>query len=128
MKMSELKGGDWVVIDSGFTCAPASVVTVEEDEHGSLYFECSEGKHFLDGQLDRDGELVGLSRPSPAVSRVMNNTWAVVSDTDHTYLSIKREPSRKLAVIDSKTGDLSEYAGKEYLEDGQLVVSVLIIE
>lgn len=28
---------------------------------GHLYFKCAEGEHFINGQLNDDGELVGLS-------------------------------------------------------------------
>lgn len=60
MKLADLKAGHCVFADTGFTCMAAGLHIVEADEHG-LYVQCSEGHHYLDGQEDDDGELVGLS-------------------------------------------------------------------
>jgi len=49
------KGAE-LIADGGFTClADGDVCKVRKDEHG-LYVACAEGKHYLDGQLDEDGE------------------------------------------------------------------------
>ena len=61
MKLDELKVGDTVITDGGFTCMKASPRKVHEDNEG-LYIRCRDGRHYLDGQEDEDGELVGLSR------------------------------------------------------------------
>jgi len=61
-KETEVKVGIQVDLDGGFTCVEACRTTIHKDEHG-LYFECSEGKHYLDGQLE-DGEYIGLSIPT----------------------------------------------------------------
>ncbi len=60
MKLDDLKAGDTITLDGGFTCIPAGLVVVEEDKDGK-FFKCHEGKHYLDGQEDEAGHLVGIS-------------------------------------------------------------------
>jgi hypothetical protein len=60
VKITDIKPGDVLIADAGFTCVEAGPVAIEEDENGELYFLCSEGRHYLDGQTD-DGVVVGLS-------------------------------------------------------------------
>lgn len=61
LKFSDVKAGDKIQADRGFTCiAPNAVLEVRSCDHG-LYVNCDEGKHFLDGQENADGFLVGLS-------------------------------------------------------------------
>lgn len=63
MRMAEIKDGDTVVLDAGFTCVKAGPITVRKDDRG-LYFNCSHGRHYLDGQEDHPGrDLVGISAP-----------------------------------------------------------------
>lgn len=59
MKMEDLKAGENVKLDGGFTCAKEGLHEVHQDDHGH-YFICDEGKHYLDGQEDEDGNLVGV--------------------------------------------------------------------
>ena len=61
MKLADIKTGDIVQADDGFTCLEAGphVVKLHNDE---LYIDCNDGKHFLCGQEDEPGsDLVGLS-------------------------------------------------------------------
>jgi hypothetical protein len=45
----------------GFQCiAGNTVVTIQRDDAG-LYFHCSEGKHYLQRQVDSDGNCLGLT-------------------------------------------------------------------
>lgn len=60
MKLSDLQPGDKIKLDSGFTCAPASITEVLQADDG-LYFKCSHGRHYLEGQERDDGELEGIS-------------------------------------------------------------------
>lgn len=65
-----VKAGDKLTTDDGFTCIKeGTVVTVLSDQYreglSGLYVECEEGEHFLDGQLGKDGELVGLYAAIP---------------------------------------------------------------
>ena len=77
MTIDEVKVGDKLVCDGGFTCVKGgftcvkegAVVVIQEDKNG-LYFECEEGRHYLDGQVGSaasgytDRELIGLSPAS----------------------------------------------------------------
>jgi hypothetical protein len=64
MKLSDLKPGDTVIADAGFTCMAAGPKIVESDDGRGLYVRCRRGRHYLDGQETDDDELVGLSRPA----------------------------------------------------------------
>lgn len=59
MKLTELKSGDIVTLDAGFTCMTPGPQTVAQDQNG-LYVECEHGHHYLDGQEGFDGHLVGV--------------------------------------------------------------------
>lgn len=60
MKLEDLKAGDTITLDAGFTCALPRSVIVEKDM-GGKFFKCDDGKHYLDGQEDETGHLVGVS-------------------------------------------------------------------
>ncbi len=63
-KLSELKAGDIIELDSGFTCHEAGKVQIYEEVPGILCFECDEGHPQLYGQIDYDGNhLVGIYKP-----------------------------------------------------------------
>ena len=72
MKLSDLKEGDTVLVDGGFTCMKAGIKVVQEDttrgfyvdktKDKGFYVSCSAGRHYLDGQEDEAGELVGIRR------------------------------------------------------------------
>lgn len=50
--MKLLQADDIVQVDAGFTCIPKNATrTVRQDNHG-LFIDCSDGNHYLDGQLD----------------------------------------------------------------------------
>lgn len=61
-RLSELKAGDKVSLDRGFSCraGKSSVVEVKADENGSLYFDCNDGKHYLSGQVGKYDHLIGV--------------------------------------------------------------------
>lgn len=64
MKLSDIKEGQVINLDAGFTCAKKGPVVVEKDDKGRLYFPCDQGHHLLDGQVDHDnnGELIGITK------------------------------------------------------------------
>jgi hypothetical protein len=76
MQLSDIKAGDAIQLDAGFTCRAAGPVEVKAAADGKLYFDCAGPdadaghghKHFLDGQEDDSGELVGIS-PAPSPDR-----------------------------------------------------------
>ncbi|WP_370677595.1 hypothetical protein [Pleomorphomonas sp. PLEO] len=59
--LADLKAGDVVSADGGFDCLAEGPHVVEKDDHG-LFIKCREGNHYLDGQEDDDGNLVGISK------------------------------------------------------------------
>lgn len=62
-RLSTLKSGASIQVDSGFTCIKAnSIRRVLRDGPGpeGLYFKCKSGKHFLHGQADDGEHLIGL--------------------------------------------------------------------
>lgn len=60
MKLSEIKAGDTVILDNGFYCRMGGKALIQATSYGELYFHCSEGRHYIDGQLDKNGDLVGI--------------------------------------------------------------------
>jgi len=60
MRISDIAQGDRVLTDAGFTCMVANEHTVEVDERGP-FVRCDHGKHYLEGQIGDDGELIGIT-------------------------------------------------------------------
>ena len=59
--LKTLKPGDRRFTDGGFPCMPdGELKVVRSDDNGQLYVACQHGKHYLDGQDDGDGKLIGL--------------------------------------------------------------------
>jgi hypothetical protein len=63
MKLTDIRPGDVLIADAGFTCMrDQSEHEVFKDNGGHLYIRCSEGAHYLNGQLNDDGTLSGLKK------------------------------------------------------------------
>lgn len=62
VKLTEIRAGDILVADAGFTCMSAGEKLVQADRYGELYISCSSGRHYLNGQLNDSGQLVGLTQ------------------------------------------------------------------
>lgn len=60
-KLTDLQVGDIVLTDKGFTCLPQGEHIVKVRD-GLLYIECKEGEHYLFGQADKEGNLVGVRK------------------------------------------------------------------
>lgn len=56
-KLSEVKKGDLLRLDGGFTCAKGQI-KISEDEVG-LWFPCSHGRHYIVGQASDGEHIVG---------------------------------------------------------------------
>jgi hypothetical protein len=63
-KISDIKVGDILIADDGFTCMKAGEHEVKASEAGALFIDCTEGRHFLAGQERADGTLIGLTLKS----------------------------------------------------------------
>ncbi len=62
VKESEAVTGAVLVADSGFTCIkPGTELTVKYDRESGFYVDCEEGQHFLDGQRDGHGHIIGFT-------------------------------------------------------------------
>ena len=60
MKLSDLRVGQTVYLDDGFSCHLGGVVDVLVDNDG-FYFECAHGRHYFDGQVNSiDDTLIGV--------------------------------------------------------------------
>lgn len=62
-KLNEIKTGDILIADGGFTCLrEGQSCEAKHDECDSLYIDCDEGQHRLDAQVDENDDLVGLAK------------------------------------------------------------------
>lgn len=61
-KLEDLKPGDIIIADAGFTCLEPGEHKVWEKHGGKLVVGCRDGDHYLDGQRDAAGNLVGISK------------------------------------------------------------------
>jgi hypothetical protein len=60
-KLFAIREGDYMVTFGGFSCiAGGMIVKILCDPQG-LYFECADGKHYLQSQVDQDGYCLGLT-------------------------------------------------------------------
>jgi hypothetical protein len=54
-RVGAVQAGDKVQADGDFRCIPANrILTVSGDKNG-LYIPCRDGRHYLDGQIERRG-------------------------------------------------------------------------
>jgi hypothetical protein len=60
-KLFAIREGDYMVTFAGFSCiGTGQIVTIKRDSDG-LYFDCADGKHHLQDQVDQDGYCLGLT-------------------------------------------------------------------
>lgn len=61
--INDITEGDVLIADCGFTCLEnKQEVEVKEDKTGDLFVPCEQGQHFLSGQLNEKGDLIGFYR------------------------------------------------------------------
>jgi hypothetical protein len=61
VKYSDLKAGMKLIALGGFTCIKeGEIYLAHERSPGVFVVFCDIGEHFLDGQKDQDGNLVGF--------------------------------------------------------------------
>jgi hypothetical protein len=61
-RLSDLRDGCLVELDSGFDCHPSGKVVVESNSFG-LYFHCDVGHHYLYLETNAEGDCVGVYGP-----------------------------------------------------------------
>jgi hypothetical protein len=61
VKLEDLRPGDWLTGFEGWGCIPLKAKRLVQFCEERPYLCCREGKHFLDGQEDDGGHLVGMS-------------------------------------------------------------------
>jgi hypothetical protein len=60
-RIGDLRLGDTVRLE-GLTCVNSGETReLLQTDEGQLYFQCNEGKHFIDGQVDNHGNYVGMT-------------------------------------------------------------------
>lgn len=65
-KLSELKAGDMVEVDNGFTCMSPLQHYLVIDHQGELTVKCTCGHHALEAQASwNDGHLTGIYKVTP---------------------------------------------------------------
>ena len=63
MKLSDINPGDKLVADNGFSCCDGETIyEVHTHLNGEPYIKCRLGYHYLSGQLDSDGNLIGFKK------------------------------------------------------------------
>jgi hypothetical protein len=128
MKLTDLKPGMIVVADEGFTCLDAGEYVVQE-HNGNLFIPCRGGendadtdpgyveRHYLDGQVGDDGELIGLSTPPTRAIlihlttkelEIINAIFDVVSDDDDENGAVAAKLSIAVAEIRSAPVSVAE--------------------
>ena len=66
-KLADLKPGDVLIADAGFTCLRwKEHCTVLRGEDGEMFVPCEEGVHYLGSQTNEAGEVLGFTLPTAA--------------------------------------------------------------
>jgi len=60
MQLADIKEDTVLVVDGGFSCLTEGEFVVASRDDIGLYVPCDDGKHYLAGQTDHHGDLVGL--------------------------------------------------------------------
>jgi hypothetical protein len=63
-ELSELRPGDVVQVDGGFSCIKDGEKRTVNDD-GELWIACKDGRHYLSGQVDDGTACIGVYRAVP---------------------------------------------------------------
>lgn len=107
MKLSDLKSGDTIVVDGGFPCMSDGPKTVHVTNNKDFYVICRDGRHFLSGQEDENGELIGISKPNHTTPKTSTPERFVVgsSNTDEAVVIYGEEAALQYATDLADEGD-----------------------
>ena len=72
MKLSDIKEGDTLIADGGFTCIRTGASRKVGRDRDGIYILCGDGRHYLEGQVSFDGkdEIAGLTKASCPVESI----------------------------------------------------------
>jgi hypothetical protein len=71
LKLEVARPGMMVTVDGGFTCMTRGAQKeIKADKEGLLYIDCAEGRHYLAGQRDDHGRLIGIFDARDTVTRL----------------------------------------------------------
>jgi|GEM_PF-2345753 len=94
LRLEDVFEGDRIILDEGFTCTSSGEAVVKSDDDG-LYFNCGDGKHYLDGQVGDDGYLIGITHTNEeqmvGVEDAPVTPTYIVFDTETTGLFLFRD-------------------------------------
>ena len=62
IRFGDLQPGDYIRADGGFTCIPEGAVLQVQGQHQLLWVACTHCRHYLDGQIDEAGIIIGFVR------------------------------------------------------------------
>lgn len=123
MKYDDLKEGMLVYVDDGFTCMDAGTRIVRKNESG-FYLDCKEGKHYLVGQIEDDGEtMIGVYRRNPNI-RVRKKEPK--TETERGYPTIKVAVNR--IKPDHKLTGNQRFLAEIWTEKGILFSQILTLK
>jgi hypothetical protein len=60
-KIFATKPGDSMIAYGDFTCVAAGAIVTIEADMGGMFFRCADGQHYLESQVDKNGECLGLT-------------------------------------------------------------------
>jgi len=60
-KLFAIREGDYMVTFGGFSCIAVGTIVFISRDSGGLYFDCADGKHYLESQIDENGYCLGLT-------------------------------------------------------------------
>jgi len=111
LKFQDVVVGMEVHFDSGFTCTTEGTHTVQADDTGRLFVPCRNGKHFLSGQENEDGYLVGITAvPKTPTDTSNQHVVTTVAHKVYIFTVTAHDPSRA-EMVDGKyavTGELDQ--------------------
>jgi len=98
IQIQNVSPGDVLLTDAGFTCVkPYALVKIKKNKNG-LYFECKEGKHYLEGQVvNKAGFMTGLTAIPVGNPRTSSRIALIASRAIWAPLSVKPAEIKSMA-------------------------------
>lgn len=61
IKITDIKAGDVLIADGGFTCIRKGAECIVRGEGRRMHVLCDQGEHYLEGQVGEHGTIIGFS-------------------------------------------------------------------